>query len=135
MMTSIAIGMILGIIIPSKDLTLPTIISVLIGMVVGYLTGRPISLLVALDGFSAGIMGGMMGAMLGVMLQPKSAEIMVYFIDFLFVLINVLQIRVIDEEIKTFSKKPLFVNLIIIVILLIFLVSIVMSSIDLIKKH
>jgi uncharacterized membrane protein (DUF441 family) len=49
MMASIAIGSALGTLIQSKDLTIPTITSVSIGMIVGYLTGRPISLMASID--------------------------------------------------------------------------------------
>ncbi|WP_163100491.1 cupredoxin domain-containing protein [Peribacillus alkalitolerans] len=128
MMVSIAFGTILGTLIQNKDLTIPTIISVLIGMIVGYLTGRPISLMASLDGLGAGIMGGMMGSMLGVMLQPKSSEIMIYFIDVVYVLVIILLIRLIEEESKsdtikpsTPKKKPLVANPIVLLVLLIFM--------------
>lgn len=106
MMTSVAIGTFLGISIQDKDLAIPTIIAVSIGMVVGYGTGRPISLMASLEGFSAGIMGGMMGAMLGVMLSPQSAEIIVYFIDVINFFISVLLLRIMDEEMKTNHIEP-----------------------------
>jgi hypothetical protein len=130
MMTSLAIGTFLGISIQDKDLTIPTIISVSIGMILGYVTGRPISLLVSLDGLTAGIMGGMMGAMLGVMLPPQSSELMVYFIDVIDVIINVLLLRAMDEEIKTKQKepsndKPLIAKLIVFIAFLILIVLLV----------
>ncbi|MBV7505298.1 hypothetical protein KW850_08535 [Bacillus sp. sid0103] len=66
----------------------------------------------SIDGLTAGKMGGMMGSMLGVMLQPKSIDVMIYFIDVVFVLVIVLLIGMIDEETKsqkqeTLVKKPL----------------------------
>jgi predicted lipid-binding transport protein (Tim44 family) len=70
-------------------------------MIVGYVTGRPISLLASLEGIVSGIMGGMMGAMLGVMLQPNSAQIMMAFLDVIYILVAALLLRVIDQEIKT----------------------------------
>lgn len=126
MMVSISLGAILGTFIQDKDLTIPTITSVFIGIVVGYLTGRPVSLMASIDGLTAGIMGGMMGSMLGVMLQPKSIDIMIYFIDVVFVLVMVLLIRLIDDEIKTnkqetYNKKPLIANPIILIALLSFM--------------
>jgi plastocyanin len=126
MMVSISTGAILGTFIQNKDLTIPTIASVSIGMVVGYLTGRPISLMASIDGLTAGIMGGMMGSMLGVMLQPKSIDIMVYFIDIVFVLVIVLLIGMIDEETKTQKqetsvRKPLIANPFILVAILVFM--------------
>lgn len=126
MMVSIAIGSTLGILIQNKDLTIPTIISVSLGMIVGYMTGRPVSLMASIDGLTAGIMGGMMGSMLGVMLQPKSIDVMIYFINIVFVAVMVLLIRLIDEETKTknqesISKKPLVANPFVLVIILIFM--------------
>ena len=101
LMTGMALGTFLGIFIPDKDLTLPTIIAVSIGMIVGYVTGRPISLIASLDGITAGIMGGMMGTMLGIMLQPKYTQIMIFFIDVIYILVTVVLLRVIDQETKT----------------------------------
>ena len=123
MMTSIAIGTILGTLIQDKDLTIPTIVAVSIGMIVGYITGRPVSLMASVDGLTAGIMGGMMGSMLGVMLQPKSINLMIYFIDIVFVLVIIILVRLIDEETKkdkqeTFNKKPLVANPIVLIVLL-----------------
>jgi ribose/xylose/arabinose/galactoside ABC-type transport system permease subunit len=100
MMASIALGSILGIYAKDMDLTSPIIISVSFGMIVGFITGRPISLLASLEGIMAGVMGGMMGAMLGVMLQPNSAQMMVAFLDLIYILVTALLLRVIDQEIK-----------------------------------
>jgi plastocyanin len=126
MLASIALGAILGTFIQNKDLTIPTIASVSIGMIVGYLTGRPVSLMASIDGLTAGIMGGMMGSMLGVMLQPKSTDVMIYFIDVVFVFVIVLLIRMIDEERKTQKqetsvRKPLIANPILLVAILAFM--------------
>ncbi|MBT2701391.1 cupredoxin domain-containing protein [Bacillus sp. ISL-40] len=126
MMASIAIGSILGTLIQNKDLTIPTIASVTLGMIVGYITGKPVSLMASIDGLTAGIMGGMMGSMLGVMLQPKSTDVMIYFIDIVFVAVMVLLIRLIDEESKTSkqdssNRKPILTNPIFLVVLLIFM--------------
>lgn len=125
MMASIAIGTILGTLIQNKDLTIPTIVSVLIGMIVGYLTGIPVSLMAALDGLTAGVMGGMMGSMLGVMLQPKFTEIMIYFVDVVFVLVIWLLIRLINQESTTKQEQeasvrnPFIANPIFLIVLLV----------------
>lgn len=137
MMTSISLGTFIGILIQDKDLTTPTIISVSIGMLVGYVTGRSISLIASLDGLTAGIMGGMMGAMLGVMLQPKSTEVMIYFIDVIDVIVNVLLLRVIDEEIKTnqkepSNKKPLIINFIVFVAILVLMLLLINLNLKLV---
>ncbi|WP_088042303.1 cupredoxin domain-containing protein [Bacillus sp. EAC] len=126
MMTSIALGTLLGVFAESKDLTIPTIAAITIGVIIGYLNGRPVSLMASLDGVTAAIMGGMMGSMLGVMLQPKSIDIMVYFIDILFVFVFVILIRLIGEETRekkqeSLVKKPLIANPIVLVVLLVFM--------------
>jgi hypothetical protein len=133
MMASISLGAILGTFIQDKDLTIPTITSVSIGMIVGYMTGRPVSLMASIDGLTAGIMGGMMGSMLGVMLQAKSIDVMIYFIDIVFVLVLVLLIRLIDEETKTKknesnNRKPLIANPFILIALLAFMGILVMGK-------
>ncbi|WP_236703131.1 cupredoxin domain-containing protein [Paenibacillus xylanivorans] len=84
MMSSLTLGIQLGIVFP-RDLTVPSVTAILFGLGAGYFTGKPISLLAALDGMLAGIMGGMMGAMLGVMVGPSN--IMVLFVDILFIFI------------------------------------------------
>lgn len=98
MMASVTIGTVLGIMFRSSDLSIPTIISIMIGMSIGFLTGNPISPMAALEGITAGIMGGMMGAMLGMMLQTTYMELMMYFLDVIYVLIMILLLKIIDKE-------------------------------------
>jgi len=134
MMVSISLGAILGTFIENKDLTIPTIASVLIGMVTGYATGRPVSPMAALDGLTAGIMGGMMGSMLGVMLQPTSIDLMIYFIDIIFVLVLIYLLRLIDEESKASKqetvqyRKPLIANPILLIVILAFMGTLVFGK-------
>ncbi|MEW9668068.1 cupredoxin domain-containing protein [Ammoniphilus sp. 3BR4] len=115
MMSSISLGAILGVLL-NRDLTFTTIIAVTSGMVAGYLTGRPITLMAAMDGIMAGVMGGMMGAMLGVMLLPNSSNLMILFVDLIFVVIMFLLLQLIDEESGASKKevepvrKPLIAN-------------------------
>lgn len=79
MMASISLGAILGIlgtIIQSKDLTIPTIVSVSISNDCCFFVRKILSLMASLDGLTAGIMNGMMGSMSGVM-QPKSVDFLI----------------------------------------------------------
>lgn len=101
MMQSLAAGTIAGILFP-EDLAVPTSGAVLVGVVGGYLAGKPVSTMAALDGMLAGIMGGMMGAMLGVMLGAHAA-MMVLFLDIIFVFIHMVLRQLIREE--TVSPK------------------------------
>lgn len=126
MMVSISLGTILGTFPANKDLALPMIASVSIGMIVGYLTGRPVSLMSAIDGLTAGIMGGMMGSMLGVMLQTQTMDLIIYFVVVIYVLVMILLIKMIDEEIKTRkqesgSRKPLVANPLVLIGILAFM--------------
>ncbi|MBM6384929.1 MAG: cupredoxin domain-containing protein [Paenibacillus sp.] len=95
MMSSIALGFQLGIVF-DHDLAIPSIIAILFGLGVGYLTGKPISVLASLDGMLAGIMGGMMGAMLGSMLG--FTYIMVLFIDIVFIFIFFVVLQLTSSE-------------------------------------
>lgn len=121
MMTSIAIGTILGIYVVDKDLTLPTMIAVTIGLLVGYITGRPISLIAALEGMTAGVMGGMMGAMLGVMVPPNHTEVIICFIVVVDLLVNVVVFRVISEEMNTSNFVSKFLTITLVLVLMGFL--------------
>ncbi|WP_088072872.1 hypothetical protein [Gottfriedia luciferensis] len=110
MMTSVTIGTICGIILRDTDLAIPTIISISIGIFCGILTGKPFSLMATLEGITAGIMGGMMGAMLGLMLQQTYLNILIYFLDVIFVLVMILLIKVIDQEVYKYNKNDQSVN-------------------------
>ncbi|MBO7745977.1 hypothetical protein I8J29_17350 [Paenibacillus sp. MWE-103] len=96
MMQSLAAGTVAGILFP-QDLAVPTAGAVLLGVACGYLAGKPVSTMAALDGMLAGIMGGMMGAMLGVMLGDRAAT-MVLFVDVLFLFIHIVLQQLIREE-------------------------------------
>ena len=104
MMSSLLIGTVLGTLMKG-DLVSPTIISVLIGMAVGYYTGKPVSLMAAIDGLLAGIMGGMMGAMLGVMVIYQLPTIIIIFMNVIFVIVNLLLVKLIYEEARVVAKK------------------------------
>jgi hypothetical protein len=80
------------------DLEVPTIIAVLLGMVVGFAAGKPVSLMAAMDGMAAGIMGGMMGAMLGAMLLGPGW--MVWVMDFIDIIMLITVFLLIREEEK-----------------------------------
>jgi hypothetical protein len=113
MLASIMLGTVLGMTDPNRDLTLPTILAVSFGMIAGYLTGRPISLVVSLEGMTAGIMGGMMGAMLGVMTQPSTSQLMLFFLDLIYLVVSIVLIRIIEEETFKRSRLILWVTIII----------------------
>ncbi len=95
MMGSITLGTLLGIVF-ERDLVPASMIAILFGMVAGYLAGKPISLMAAMDGLMAGIMGGMMGAMLGVMLNEP--ERMIWFVVAIFAFMMFMLIQLINEE-------------------------------------
>lgn len=96
MIASIAFGTIAGLAY-QPDLTIPTIEAVLFGMVCGYLSGKPVSVMAALDGMLAGIMGGMMGAMLGVM-TTNHPNVVLLFVDVVMVFVFIVLQQLINEE-------------------------------------
>lgn len=96
MMQSLAAGTIGGILFP-QNLAFATAGAILLGMLFGYMAGKPVSTMAALDGMLSGMMGGMMGAMLGVMLGNHAAMMML-FIDVIFVFVHVVVMQLIREE-------------------------------------
>jgi hypothetical protein len=109
MISSLTVGLIVGIVF-TNDLTLSTIIAVSFGIIVGVMAGKPISLIVMLEGIGAGVMGGMMGAMLGDMLPLNNNNLMLIFMDILFILSILLIIHVINIEINKDKNKNLVFN-------------------------
>ena len=95
MMSSLALGFQLGIVF-DHDLSVPSIIAILFGLGIGYLAGKPVSVLASLDGMLAGIMGGMMGAMLGSMLG--FTYIMALFVDIVFILIFCVILQITNSD-------------------------------------
>ncbi len=96
MIASVAFGTIVGLMY-QPDLTIPTVAAVLFGMVCGYLSGKPVSVMAALDGMLAGIMGGMMGAMLGVM-TTQHPNVILLFVDVVLVFVFLVLQQLINEE-------------------------------------
>jgi hypothetical protein len=95
MMSSFQAGLILGIMYHSQ-LELSSIVAVMLGLIVGFVAGKPISLMAGMDGMAAGIMGGFMGAMLGVMLTNPA--LMIWFFDSVFILMFITIFLLIREE-------------------------------------
>ncbi|MFC4769589.1 cupredoxin domain-containing protein [Effusibacillus consociatus] len=104
MMSSLLIGTVFGT-FTQGQLLMPTVVSILIGMAVGYYTGKPVSLMAAMDGMMSGIMGGMMGAMLGVMVVYQSPTIMIGFVNLIFIVVMSLLVKLIQEEARVIEKK------------------------------
>ena len=97
MMSSLVLGTILGT-MSSGQMFFPTVIGVTAGMTIGYFTGKPITFMAGFDGLMAGIMGGMMGAMLGVMVNVQNPNMMILFMDVIFVIVMLLLVKLIHEE-------------------------------------
>ncbi|WP_191567210.1 hypothetical protein [Metabacillus idriensis] len=99
MASSTALGLIAGIVFKG-DLTLSTITAMSFALIIGFLAGKPISLLAMAEGIAAGIMGGMMGAMLGEMLPLNNFNLMLVFIDILFIISALFISHFINSELK-----------------------------------
>lgn len=107
MFSSLTVGLIVGIAF-TNDLTVSTIIAMIFGIIVGTLAGKPISHIVMLEGIGAGGMGGMMGAMLGDMLPLNNFNLMLLFMDLLFIISVLLINYVINLEL--YKDKNLVFN-------------------------
>jgi len=73
-------------------------------MIIGYFTGKPVSLMAAIDGMMSGIMGGMMGVMLGVMVLYQLPALMIAFINLIFIVVMFFLVKLIHEEVGV-SKR------------------------------
>jgi hypothetical protein len=101
MMSSLPISFILGVLYPA-DLEAVTVASVLLGMTVGFLSGKCENLMAAMDGMASGIMSGLMGAMMGVMIANPLAVILL--MDFIFAVMATTVILLIREEMKLYHS-------------------------------
>jgi uncharacterized membrane protein YfcA len=101
MVSSVPIGLLLGVWY-QPDLNVPSFMGVLFGMVIGFLAGKPISLMAAMDGMLAGMMGGMMGVMFGNMLSDPTP--MIWFVDFIFIVMIFMFFFLIKEEKEYFER-------------------------------
>ncbi|MFC7442087.1 cupredoxin domain-containing protein [Laceyella putida] len=79
---------------------LPTEIAMVFSLSMGYLLGKPFSLLAAIDGIVAGIMGGMMGVMLGVMVLEEAPDLTIGLMATLFVAVSLLLGQLMGREAK-----------------------------------
>ncbi|WP_231705869.1 cupredoxin domain-containing protein [Effusibacillus lacus] len=103
MMSSILLGTVLGI-YTNGQMLIPTVLAVSAGLAVGYVTGRPVSLMAAMDGMVSGVMGGMMGAMLGVMVRLQSPMVVIAFVNLIYFIVMVLLVKLIHEEVGTTER-------------------------------
>lgn len=99
MMPSVTLGVILGVILPG-DLSIVTFISILFGMGTGVIAGRFFGSVAVVEGAVTGIMGGMMGPMVGMMLM-EGANLMILFLDVVFVFTMAALIQIVNKESKT----------------------------------
>jgi hypothetical protein len=134
MMGSLTYGTIFGIIY-QPNIATPTVISIILGMMIGYINGKPITLMASMDGLMAGIMGGMMGAMLGVMLQPTGAKLVITFITIIYTIMMALLIKMVSDETDSFQNKKGQKNLTITSIILTTAISFILVGIVLLGNN
>ncbi|WP_342045107.1 hypothetical protein [Bacillus sp. OTU530] len=110
MVSSLVIGLISGIVY-NNNLTTSTMIAVISSLIVGYFLGNKLGLLVTIEGMAASLMGSMMGAMLGVMLPSGKYQIMLVFMDFLYIIVASLIFLLISNIVrKSSDKAPTIIN-------------------------
>lgn len=109
MMTSLVIGLISGIIY-KNDLTTSTIVAIVISLLFGYFLGKRLGLVVIMEGMASSLMGSMMGAMLGEMLPPEKFQIMLAFMDGLYIIVVYLIFLLISNISRKSSDQALSIN-------------------------
>ncbi|MGG0664993.1 hypothetical protein ABE042_12880 [Viridibacillus arvi] len=108
MVSSLVIGLILGIVY-KNDLTSSTILAMVLSLIVGYFLGKRLGLLVIIEGMASSLMGSMMGAMLGAMLPSENFQIMLAFMDVLYIIVVSLILLLISNILrKSSDKEPTF---------------------------
>lgn len=105
--SSLTIGLIIGIFY-TNDLAHSTMIAMTFSLVIGYLAGKPISLLAIGEGMAGGVMGGMMGAMLGDMLPLGNYTVMLIYMDVLFILSVLFMVTMMNVELKKDKENLTF---------------------------
>ncbi|SES18966.1 hypothetical protein [Psychrobacillus sp. OK032] len=109
MMSSLVIGLISGIIY-KNDLTSSTILAIVLSLFVGYFLGKGLGLVVIIEGMAASLMGSMMGAMLGEMLPSENFQIMLAFMDALYIIVVYLILLQIRDILRKSSDKAPTIN-------------------------
>ncbi|MDR0270784.1 hypothetical protein [Paenibacillus sp.] len=104
LMSNLTIGVILGMLFP-QNLVVSTGISILFCFLIGYLIGRPLSLLAVVEGIGGGIMGGVHGAMLGEMIPRRQWDVMLFIMDAMYIAVTALVIYLIHDR-KHQQEEP-----------------------------
>ncbi|BFH65322.1 hypothetical protein [Paenibacillus azoreducens] len=104
LMSNLTIGVILGMLF-AQNLVLSTGISIVFCFLIGYLIGRPLSLLAIVEGIGGGIMGGVHGAMLGEMIPKRQWDVMLFIMDAMFIAVTALVIYLIHDR-KHRQEEP-----------------------------
>jgi uncharacterized cupredoxin-like copper-binding protein len=115
MVISMSLGMVIGLSTGSISAILypdsffeVTIISMLIGGLIGVISGYPFSLIAVIDGLVSGIMSGMMGTMLGMMILPENQNQLLNIIGLITVGIFFLIFLLIVTEINKEETNTIF---------------------------
>lgn len=107
MMVGLSVGSISAILHPDSFFEV-TMLSMLIGGMIGVLSGYPFSLVAIIDGLVSGIMGAMMGTMLGVMILPENQNQLLNIIGLITVGIFFLIFLLIITEINKEGTKTIY---------------------------
>ncbi len=121
MALGLTFGTITGMLYPDHFFQI-TVISILVGGIIGVIAGFPFSIMAVLDGFLSGAMGGMMGAMLGVMIAIETINTVINVMvvlsgGILFILFLMIQseVKFKESDWKSFffsNRLPLFLVII-----------------------
>ncbi len=100
MTSSTLIGLIMGILLQG-NFAKSTILAIIISFVFALLIARPFGSMASTEALCSSLMGGMMGAMVGEMLPSQDINLMLFFIDTIFIVSMAYMLMVMKiEEIK-----------------------------------
>jgi len=105
MTSSTLIGLILGILLQG-NFAKSTVLAIIISFVYALLIARPFGSMATTDALCSSLMGGMMGAMVGEMLPSQDINLMLFFIDTIFIVSMAYMLMIIKKEEIAQIKMP-----------------------------
>ncbi|MED3729594.1 hypothetical protein [Priestia filamentosa] len=106
MTSSILIGLILGILLQG-DFAKSTISAIIISFIFALFIAKPFGYMASTEALCSSLMGGMMGAMLGEMLPSQDLNLMLFFIDTIYIVSMAYTLMLIKKEESKQVKMPL----------------------------
>ncbi|MCM3651695.1 hypothetical protein M3184_07525 [Metabacillus litoralis] len=84
MTSSLLIGLMAGVVLQG-NFAISTIVAIVISFVIAFLIGSPFGSMASMEALCSSLMGAMMGAMVGEMLPSEGVNVLLFFMDSIFI--------------------------------------------------